>query len=197
MHKRTERSDEILAAATLVFSEHGYAASSIQEIADRVGLLKGSLYHHVDSKKQLLLNVMVHVHEGLMSAIDGALEEVAGHDSLTRLRAIIREHLSFMVENAAGIGVFLNDFRSLDGPERAAIVSLRSRYEQLVDSILQEGQTEGLIRQDLECRTMAMALFGMLNWSHQWFRPGSEAEVAELADDFSAILLQGITAPNA
>jgi AcrR family transcriptional regulator len=111
-----QRYDEILDIAARVFADKGYEATSMQDIADAVGLLKGSLYYYITSKEDLLFGVVQHVHERFMT-VAGTTAKQQG-DASERLRTFLEEYIRFYLANLVKITVFLHDFRSLDVKDR-------------------------------------------------------------------------------
>jgi AcrR family transcriptional regulator len=116
--KKRER--EILDAAAEIFHRQGYADTSVQDVADAVGILKGSLYYYIDSKEDLLFRVLVEVHEDSR----GIVEEVGAMDAppLERLYAYIRRHIEYNTRHLSKIAVYYHDFGLLSEDRRKVIV---------------------------------------------------------------------------
>lgn len=189
---RTPREQQIVDAAAHVFYEKGYEAASIQDVADAVGILKGSLYYYIDSKEDLLFQILRDAHRESMRHLS-AWQEVEG-DALTKLRAFVEGHVLAIIENDVKIGVFFQDFRSLGAERRAAIVADRDVYSALVRDLILQGQEESTIDGDVDPSLASMGLLGMLNWTHQWYRPEAEGGVTppELAAFFADFALSGL-----
>lgn len=189
---RTPREREILDAAAAVFHEKGYVASSIQDVADAVGILKGSLYYYIDSKEDLLFEILVDTHHESMRRL-AQWQQIEG-DPLIKLRAFIEGHLMANIANRIKIGVFLHDFRSLSPDRRKAIIRDRDTYDDYVRTLIREGQEEGLVTSDADPKIVAMALMGMMNWIYQWYRPDKPGGVAprDLARSFADFALSGL-----
>src|SRR6202012_1697518 len=112
---REERWSELIEVATDVFYAKGYDAASLQDIADRLGMLKGSLYYYIQSKEDLLYDVIRTVHsEGLANIESLASAEV---DALERLRHVIIGHIDHECRNLTKTAVFLHEMQALS-PER-------------------------------------------------------------------------------
>lgn len=189
---RTKREREILDAAAGVFHEKGYVASSIQDVADAVGILKGSLYYYIDSKEDLLFGILVDTHHESMRRL-AQWQQIEG-DALTKLRAFIEGHLMANIANRVKIGVFLHDFRSLSPERRQAIIKDRDVYDGYVRTLIREGQEEGLVNPDADPKIVAMALMGMMNWIYQWYDPAHPGgvEPRDLARSFADFALAGL-----
>ena len=115
-------------------------------------------------------------------------------DALTRLRAFIEGHVLANVSNHVKIGVFFQDFKSLGPRRREEIVADRDVYTAYARDLLRQGQDEGSVDPDLDPKLTSMALLGMMNWTHQWYRPDEEGGVSpqELATAFADFALSGL-----
>ena len=142
------RREQIVAAAALLFSEQGYHGTSMQDLGQRVGLLKGSLYAHVSSKEELLLEIVSTAHRSFLSALAPV---VSGTESApAKLRHALRTH----VETAQVLGplakVYVLEARHLSGDPGAWLRQAHQRYLELWHQIVQQGMYEGSFRQDLD-----------------------------------------------
>ncbi|MBC8075747.1 MAG: TetR/AcrR family transcriptional regulator [Chloroflexales bacterium] len=190
-----DRREEIIAAAVRLFEEKGYASTSMQDIADAVGLLKGSLYHHITGKEELLYEI----HERFMAVIleKAAAREVAqGLSSRQRLEAIITDLLELIRDYRAYVEVFFRSRYNLQGPRWEAIHAKRERYEGIVRAIVLQGQQDGSFRADLDYKVVSFGLFGMCNWCYQWMQPDGKYNALEVARMFTTLLLDGLGTPQ-
>jgi TetR/AcrR family transcriptional regulator, cholesterol catabolism regulator len=185
-----KRREEIFDAAARIFHEKGYEATSIQDVADAVGILKGSLYYYITSKEDLLFQVIDEVHRESLEKLD-ALKQVEG-DSLVRLRRFIESHVENNARNLVRIGVFFHDFRSLSPERRAQIVAERDLYDKALRSLIREGQVEGVVAEDVDPKLTAMAILGMMNWIYQWYRPDGSHSPERIAREFANLVLAGV-----
>lgn len=190
--ERTPREREILDAAARVFHQKGYSASSIQDVADAVGILKGSLYYYIDSKEDLLFGILLDTHHESMRRL-AQWQRIEG-SALVRIRAFIEGHIMANVANRIKIGVFLHDFRSLGEERREAIVADRDVYDAYVRDLIREGQAEGLVHPDMDPKLVTMGLLGMMNWTYQWYHPDGDVTPRELASSFADFALAGLAA---
>ncbi|MFZ5596731.1 MAG: TetR family transcriptional regulator [Bacillota bacterium] len=180
---------EIVKAAARVFREKGYHAATIQDIATEVGLLKGSLYHHIQGKEQLLMEVLVRavrvLHEGLtrVAASGLAPEEKLKQAILFHLEAYLgREELP----------VFYNEIRYLSPESRGELNSVIKEYEDMWMKILKDGVDAKTFRDDLPQRIVLQAVFGMCNWANKWFRPDGKLSPAEIGEIFFKMAVEGL-----
>src|SRR5579875_3502978 len=105
--------DDIVAAATRVFSRRGYHAASMAEIADEVGMRKPSLYHHVRKKEDLLFAIHERLIDELTEQTSAAL--AAAHSAPERVREVLRVSMSFVARHRDGVTVFLQERRAVSG----------------------------------------------------------------------------------
>jgi AcrR family transcriptional regulator len=186
-----DRESQILEAATRIFQERGYDATTIQAIADDVGILKGSLYYYIEKKEDLLFQIVEGVHRGLARSLEHVDAE---KDPLERIRVFIAAHVRFIAENLSATRVFLHDFRALSPGRRKEIVSERDEYEGRLRELLGEAQQAGVVRDDLDLDLAVLAIFGMMNWMYQWYRLGGRNEPEEIGWTFAEFALSGLRA---
>jgi AcrR family transcriptional regulator len=184
------REQEILEAAAQVFHEKGYESTSIQDIADSVGILKGSLYYYITSKEDLLYEIIQGVHEEALRNLERT-RAVEGN-ALARLRAFAVIHFTYNAENRVKTAVFFQDFRSLGPERRKTIVDERDVYDNFVRDLIREGQEEGLICPDIDAKLAAITILGMLNWIYHWYRPGGSQTASEIAEAYGDFVVAGL-----
>jgi len=184
------RHDEVLEAAARVFHEKGYESTSIQDIAEAVGILKGSLYYYIRSKEDLLYEIIKAVHEDALANIR-FVDEMEG-DPLQKMRAFVTTHLVFNAENLTRMGVFFHDFRSLSGERRATIVEARDVYDELVRRLIREGQKENVICPDIDPKSVSFAIMGSLNWIYQWYKPEGRLSANTIAEEFADLVVAAL-----
>jgi AcrR family transcriptional regulator len=175
----SRRRNELTRAAARLFAEKGYHGTSIGDLAEAMGVQKGSLYAHIESKADLLWEV---AHEGAVAfheALDGVPDE---GPVLERIRAALRAHLGVVAEQLDIATVFVREWRYLEGERREEFVAERRRYEERFRALFREGRELGELRTDLA--------LSAVNWAYTWLRPGTETD--ELADRFTALLLDGM-----
>lgn len=181
--------EDIVAAATRVFSERGYHAASMTEIAEVVGMRKPSLYHHVRKKEDLLFTI----HEQL---IDELIDETMSVFSSSvspaeKVRGVLRVALSFVSHHRDGVTVFLQERSAVSGERWNELVVKRDFYEQMVSRILTEGTSSGAFV-DVSPAIAAKAVLALANWGYTWFDPDGPMSSDEVADTFATIALRGL-----
>jgi AcrR family transcriptional regulator len=184
------RKDEVLQTAARVFHEKGYESTSIQDIAEAIGILKGSLYYYIKSKEDLLYEILKEVHEEALANIE-QVDELDG-DALQKIRFLVASHLTFNAENLTKMGVFFHDFRSLGDERRQEIIKARDYYDALLRRLIEQGQREGTVCADIDARDVAFAVTGMVNWIYQWYKPSGPHSARKIANEFADLVVNGI-----
>ena len=181
------RRAELTRAAARLFARQGYHGTSVGDLADALGMQKGSLYTHIDAKSDLLWEVARAGSEAFHGALDDLPEE---GPVLERIRAALRAHLRVVAEQHDIATVFVREWRYLEGERLEQFVAERRRYEERVRALFREGRERGELRSDLDDGTAALLALSAANWASTWVRPGSDTD--ELADRFTALLLDGM-----
>lgn len=189
-----QRSEQVYAAALRLFKEKGYHATSMQDIAAAVGLYKGSLYHYIGGKEDLLVQVF----ERAMGTLIADVEAIAADTSLrpsAQVRLIIEAHVAAVSNNLDALTVFLHEWRALAGESLANVRAQRERYTELISEIIGRGVRLG----EFDAPDVPIATFGLLgmcNWLCQWYRPGGRLGPAEIANHFARLMLDGLKRPD-
>jgi AcrR family transcriptional regulator len=183
--------DEIVTAAAKVFRTKGYHAATVQDIADEVGILKGSLYHHVESKEDLLYLI---VREPIARMYQTMSDIVAADASaVDKLRRAILAHLEAFDRHYPHLFVYLREREEMKRRFRERIKLSPKQYERFWQQIVREGMKSGEFRADRDAQIVSYGLLGMLNWLYQWYRPQGRLTVREVAEQFTALTLDGLT----
>ena len=181
--------DEILDAAAQIFSQKGYHAASMQDIAQAVHLQKASLYHHISSKQEILLDLLDRGLDLLIKQMSEVLaQEVSPED---KLRHAMRVYLQTMADYADLSAVLLLEHRSLDPKAHNRHIPRRDRYERLWRDLIQEGREAGVFNCASPSLT-ARALLGVMNWTITWYRQDGPLSPTEIADQFADLFLRGL-----
>ncbi len=181
------RKSELTRAAARLFAEKGYHGTSIGDLAEAMGVQKGSLYAHIDTKEDLLWAV---ASDGA-TAFHAALDEVPDDGpAVERIRAALRAHLRVVAEQLDVATVFIREWRYLEGKRRELFVAERRRYEERLRTLFREGIERGELRTDLDESTAVLLTLSSANWAYTWLRPGTDTDA--LADRFTALVLDGM-----
>lgn len=187
-----DRKAEIIEAAANIFMEKGYEAASIQDVADAVDILKGSLYYYIKSKDDLLYEVIQEVHLRGLANLDSQRDSTDPPD--VRLHTFVSRHLMFNAQHLAKMTVFFHDFRSLSPDRRELIVEERDQYDRFIRDIIDDGIAEGVFRSDVDSRLAAFSILGSMNWIYQWYRPDGPRAIEEIADRMATYAVNSIKA---
>ncbi len=189
--KRRRRDDEVLGAAVKVFFQHGYSEATVQDIADEVGILKGSIYHYIDTKEDLLFRVLEQVHRD----VDVILEDVAARtdiDALGRLDLYVRSQVAYNLAHFEQISVYYHDFDRLGDDRLAEIIEERRKHEMHVTELIEEAQAAGAADAELDARLLRNCVFATVIWTYRWYRPNGRASRETIADVCSRFVLRGV-----
>ena len=178
---------ELTRQAARLFAEKGYHGTSIGEIADALGVQKGSLYAHIKSKQDLLYETMVEGARAFHAGLDAIPEELPATE---KIRLALRSHLRAVADQLDVATVFVQEWRYLEGDRREEIVGERRRYEERIRALFREGRELGELRSDLDDATAALLALSAANWAYTWLR--EDTDTAALADAFTALLVDGM-----
>ncbi|MBO1738865.1 TetR/AcrR family transcriptional regulator [Leifsonia sp. TF02-11] len=176
----------ILEVAVAAFNEHGYDATSIGMLAERLGLSKSAIYHHVASKDELLALALDEALDGLEGALRAA-EEVPG-TAADRLALVLREAVLVLADRLPYVTLLLR-VRGNTVVERAALQRRRA-FDHAVAGLVAEARDEGALRADADPAVVARLLFGMINSLTEWYDPAGALTPDELADTILALALR-------
>jgi AcrR family transcriptional regulator len=174
------RRQEVLERATEVFARRGYASATVQDIADELGILKGSIYYYIDSKEDLLFELFEQIH----AEMDRLLEQVRAADAadpLERLGLYVRSQTIYNLTNLMKVSVYYNDLGQLDPERRALIERRRVAHEAFVGGLIKEAQAGGLIDGNRDPRVLVHQVFAIIIGPYRWFRPRGRPTVDEIA----------------
>jgi len=180
---------DILGAATRLFQQKGYHATSMQDIADAVGLQKGSLYHYISGKEDLLVVII----QDAIAQYNESLAEVKAMDLPVRerLELAVRYHLKGIADNLGMLTIFLRESYALNEKQQRQISIESARYNQMFEDLYREGIAAGQVR-DLDPKLVTRTVLGACNWFYRWYDPNGEKSLDELADFFSEVCFRGI-----
>jgi AcrR family transcriptional regulator len=188
-HRR--RDEEVLQAASKIFYERGYADTTIQDVADELGILKGSLYHYIKTKEDLLVGLFDDLHAGIDEVID-EVSAAPGLDPLQRLDLYVRRHVLFNLDNLERISVYYTDLRRVSEGRRNGFVERRKFYERFVTSLIRDAQDAGLADPSLDAEMLSNCVFATIIWTYRWYRPDGRASAAEIAEQCAEFVVGGV-----
>ncbi|HWI71309.1 MAG TPA: TetR/AcrR family transcriptional regulator [Baekduia sp.] len=188
------RRQELIHAAAAVFNEKGYEAATLNDIAERVGADRASLYYYVGSKQELF-------QDAVRDVLDGNLkhaERIARRSGAPaeKLAELVRQIILSYIENYPHTYVYIQeDMRRVasDDSDWAQDMTRKSRrIESITIKLIEQGIKKGDLRGDIRPDVAARALWGMINWTHRWYKPSGDLSGEELAHQFSEIFFSGL-----
>jgi AcrR family transcriptional regulator len=187
---------EILRTAARLFQQRGYDATSMNDVAAALKLSKGGLYHHFQSKDEILFEIMNHAMEITEERVLSPVRSIA--DPEDRLRALIRLHIEVVLSPAdREITVMLHENHPLPPGLRKRINARKKDYIHFVESLMAEVQAKSSRTRpagSVSPRAAAFALLGMINWIYQWYKPEGALQAENLIPQFTRLVLGGIFA---
>jgi len=179
--RKRNRDEELLDAAVRLFHEKGYPASSMKDVAEAVGVLKGSLYHYISSKEDLLFRILQESHQQASEIVD----EVSGlpGPAVGRLRAFVERMYLWYLDHSERVGLYFNQQQYLTGDNKKAMVAQARDLGMAVRRLLTEAKREGSLDPRLDVKLSAFFLMGALNSIPMWYMETgsySREQIAEL-----------------
>ncbi len=190
---------EILRTAARLFQQRGYDATSMNDVAAALKLSKGGLYHHFQSKDEILFEIMDHAMELTQERVIGPASLIS--DPVARLRALIRLHIEVVLSpRDREITVMLHENHPLPPALRKRINHRKKEYVHFVENLIADVQKDFHKAKHLtpgsqgtvSPRAAAFALLGMINWIYQWYKPEGELQANNLIPQFTELLFGGI-----
>jgi AcrR family transcriptional regulator len=181
------RREELTRQAARLFAQKGYHGTSIGEIAEALGVQKGSLYAHISSKQDLLYETMLEGAKAFHAGLDAIADELRPSE---KIRLALRSHLRVVADQLDVATVFVQEWRYLEGERREEILAERRRYEERIRGLFREGRELGELRSDLDDATAALLAISAANWAYTWLQAGRDTDA--LADRFYSLLVEGM-----
>ncbi len=187
--KRRRRRAEILQAALRAFRDKGYHATTLDDIAERIGIRNTALYHYFPDKEAILYAC----HRESLAEVDRLLAEATSHCERApdQLTYIIREHVRVMTETLQGSPLGL-EVSSLSPRHQSEVISARDRYERGLRRIIMRGQREGAFR-SVNPKIAVFAILGAINWIARWYSPDGSIQTQQLGSEFADHLVGGLS----
>ncbi len=189
--KKPNREKDVILAAADVFWRKGYRAASIQDVAEKVGVLKGSLYYYIDSKEDLLWRIIDDVH----AQSSEILEEVRELDvsPIERIRIYMERHVAWYLSNVREVSVFFRDWRHLTGDNLKTVKSRRRGYDEIVRGLIADARTSGALPSNLDDAYFSSFILAAVNAVPDWYGlPGSGGRSAQAVAGAYADMAVGV-----
>ncbi len=184
-----QRLSEILAHATDVFDEKGYAGASMRDLSRASGMSLAGLYYYFESKDKLLYLIQRHTFTTILERLRTRLETVT--DPEARIRVFILNHLEYFLANQKAMKVLSHEDEVLKNGYGAEIATIKREYVRICVQLMDDLKRA----RDLEfsSRTATLSLFGMMNWIYTWYKPRVDGNAEELAREMGDIFLRGVS----
>jgi len=192
MHREAsiEPRQEILRAAARLFQQQGYDATSMNDVAALLKLSKGGLYHHFQSKDEILFHIMSHAMDITEERVINVVRRIEGAEE--RLRRLIRLHIEVVLsEEDREITVMLHENHPLPPALRRKINGRKKDYVHFVENLVADVQRQRNATSQVTPRAAAFALVGMINWIYQWYRPDGSLTGDALVRQYTDIFFRG------
>jgi AcrR family transcriptional regulator len=181
------RLEDVLAHATDVFWEKGYAAASMRDLSRKSGMSLAGLYHYVGSKERLLFMIQKRTFWTILSNIKQRLVTVS--DAESRIRVFIQNHLEYFLANQKAMKVLSHEDDVLRGDHAEEIAGIKREYYRTCAELLNQLKLERKL--EFTSRTAVLTLFGMMNWIYTWYK-ADDGDADKLAREMGDIFLRGI-----
>lgn len=182
---RNTRAD-VVAAAGRLFAERGYHGTSMRDLGKELGLLGSSLYSHVESKQDLLVEV---VEEGARLFEESAARAVQPKATAAEdMNRLISGHVDVVLDNVDISRTFLNEARMLDADHRTKVVEARDHYEKAFRSVLRRGVVDGSFRAGLDPKTTSIFILSVLNAIERWYDPNGPLDRNQLVEEMTSFV---------
>jgi AcrR family transcriptional regulator len=186
-----ERWADVLAAATTVFRSMGYEKATLEDIAREVGINRATLYYYVGTKEELLVALLAEP----IAMLRARLEEDVAQDLPPRekLAESLRGYVKTLDEHPE-LFIFLSEniHAVMSGPDADALRDNADRYGHVLTQVIRDGAAAGDLRDDVDPQIAMLAILGMFNWMHRWYRADGRRGVTEIGDDLIRLALSAL-----
>jgi TetR/AcrR family transcriptional regulator, cholesterol catabolism regulator len=191
-----ERRERLLRAAAEVLKDQGLDATSIHDIAERMGTDRASVYYYYGSKQEIFLALVRQAVEEIVLAAESIAG--SGQSPTARLQRLVQSQLEAYERHYPYIQLYIQeDMNRVPGDGSTAGEELKAlgvRYEAAIEGITRDGIAAGEFRADLDARLAMFAILGAVNWTHRWFVPGGRLSGAQVGQMFAELFLNGVRA---
>jgi len=184
-----DRRTELLAAAIRLFSDRGYEATSVREIADALAIQAGSLYAHIETKEDLLWQILTESADRFFAAIQPIVDSKLL--TLERIRLAIAAHVKVITDSTAAAAVYLREWRHLSEPRKSEFAGRRDAYERIFRDLIRDAIHEGTFG-DFDEKFATLMVLSSVNWIYQWYRPDGPMTPDEIARRITDLLFHGL-----
>lgn len=192
--KIAKKKEEILRAAAAVLAEKGYHGTTMEEVAAKLFMTKGSMYYYFKNKDDILY----HCHQMIMEISLEKIDQVASGklNPVDKLRNAIREHILLATSEKSMFMMMDKPYQNFTDIQLKEVLEVRKKYAQYFDRIINEGINQQVFNKDTDTIMVRMIILGALNWIQLWYTQGGSKSGAEIADAFAEYLLKMVVKEN-
>jgi AcrR family transcriptional regulator len=184
------RKEQVIRSAAELFREKGYAASSMRDLAQKLGIEAASLYSHIKSKEEILQSLCFDMANEFRKSLDEVEKQKVSASE--KLKNGIIGHIQVMAKDLIASAVFMNEHRHLSQPYLRDFLLLRINYINRFKDIIEEGMRKGEFKENIDKKLAVMTLFSSLNWMPQWYDPNSNIDSLSIGQQLADMLVNGL-----
>lgn len=184
------RKEQVIRSAAELFKEKGYAASSMRDLAQKLGIEAASLYSHIKSKEEILQTLCFDMAAEFRTSLNQV--EKQNVNASQKLSLGIIGHVNVMAKDLTASAVFMNEHRHLSQPYLRDFLLLRINYINRFKAIIEEGVKTGEFKKNIDTKLAVMTLFSSLNWMPLWYSPKGSIEPTALGQQLADMLVNGL-----
>ncbi|MFT6969652.1 MAG: AcrR family transcriptional regulator [Roseivirga sp.] len=186
---KKSRKQQIEQKATVLFQERGYAATSMRDLAQVLGIEAASLYSHIKSKEEILQKICFRMAKEFFIAWQEVELETTSFSS--KMEKAMIAHVKVITKDTDSSAVFFNEWRHLSEPYLGDFLAMRDDYEGRFKKILKEGMLNGEFK-NVDEKFMMLTILSSLNWTHNWYKPNGSLTPEDIGQRLSGLLLNGL-----
>jgi AcrR family transcriptional regulator len=184
-----QRRDQLLAAAEKLFAERGFHATSIRDLAEALRIQGGSLYAHIESKDDILWEIVNAAADRFFEAVHPIVESELLN--VEKLKRVIAAHVRVVTGNLDAAAIYSNEWRYLNEPRRRKFADRRNEYERIIRGLVHDCIREGTFA-DVDEKFASLLILSATNWIYQWYRPSGPMTAEEIARKLTELLFNGL-----
>ncbi|MCL2336710.1 MAG: TetR/AcrR family transcriptional regulator [Firmicutes bacterium] len=185
----TLKREEIILVAVKLFEKKGYAATSVQDIANELGFTKAALYYYIESKEEILWAIF----DRTMSTAEKRMQELMKKkmDPVSRLKQIIVNHVRNNQDEIPYMRIFFSEKSQLPPDKLKKITERERRYVDIIAAVIREGAAQGKLK-PIAPAIVSHGILGMCNWMYHWFNPAGDLKPEQVAEIYINIMMSGL-----
>jgi AcrR family transcriptional regulator len=184
------RREQIHEVASRLFSERGYHATSMRDLAGELGMQGGSLYAHISGKEDLLVEIVNRAARQFDAALLTLRDDPQPAD--LKLREAMQRHIRVVADNMDSATVFFHEWKHLSPGAYARVTGWRDTIDTFYRDLISQGVREGAFRADLDVKMTANLILSAVNWAYTWYHPGGNLTPRDVAEGYADMLIGGL-----